>query len=633
MHTQMRDAVVAAATAAGRISDCAGFIAAAALGCVASGPVFADAPNTRNCDSGDSAPFCRGVRGDRAEGWAAQSRSEVIAQHGIVATSQPLAAQAGLRILAEGGNAIDAAVATAAVLNVVEPMMTGMGGDLFAIVYVAKERKLHALNASGMAPSGATIARLQSLGYNADPGHPGPGSGMPVYGILPVTVPGAVWGWQELLKRFGTRTFKDVLKPAIEYAENGFPVSERIASDWQLPDAVRAASGKIAPDPDSVRAWYVDGRPPLAGEVFRNPDLAHAFRLLQKHGRAVFYRGEIAKAIVAKSDAEGGTMTLEDLAAYRGEWAEPAVSRYHGFDVFELPPPSQDWAAQEMLNILEACVPRWAPGETLATLGPASPRYWHFLVEAKKLAYADLFAHNGDPNFVTVPLARLLSRDYAASLCGRVDPARASRTAPVGAPGGRGDTIVIAAADREGNMVSWVSSNYEHFGSGLTVPGYGFVLHNRGALFSLDPTSPNALAPRKRPFNTLSAGFVMRDGAPVMTLTLMGGDMQAQGHAQALVDVIDLGANVQAASDLARFHHFQVSNVLTLESPLYDLVGKALAAMGHDVRSVGGGEMGGFQSVMLNGPAAPANDSSAPAALRVYRAGSDHRKDGGAVGW
>ncbi len=319
-------------------------------------------------------PFCRGVRGDRAEGWHAQTRSEVIAENGIVATSQPLAAQAGLRILERGGNAIDAAVAAAAVLNVVEPMMTGMGGDLFAIVYSAKDRKLHALNASGMAPTGATIARLHALGYDFDPTNPGPGSGMPTYGILPVTVPGAVWGWQELLTRYGTRSLREVLQPAVDYAENGFPVSERIASDWNLPDAVRSATGDPAPDPDSVRAWYVDGRPPVAGEIFRNPDLARTFRLLQKSGAAAFYQGEIARAIVAKSDAQGGTMTLEDLAAYRGTWSDPTASRYHGYDIYELPPPSQDWAAQEMLSILEACVPRWAPGETLATLGPTSAR-------------------------------------------------------------------------------------------------------------------------------------------------------------------------------------------------------------------------------------------------------------------
>ena len=598
------------------------------MAAILGGIAHADAPPSLPCKGASTAPFCRGVRGDRAEGWMAQTRSEVIAEHGLVATSQPLAAQAGLRILAQGGNAIDAAVATAAVLNVVEPMMTGMGGDLFAIVYVAKEHKLHALNASGMAPSGATIARMHALGYDADPKNRGPGSGMPVFGILPVTVPGAVWGWQELLRRFGTRTFREVLKPAIDYAENGFPVSERIASDWELPQAVKSASGAMVPDPESVRVWYIDGRPPVTGEIFRNPDLARSFRLLQKQGRAAFYRGEIARAIVAKSTAEGGSMTLEDLAAYHGEWAEPAASRYHGYDVFELPPPSQDWAAQEMLGILEACVPKWAPGETLATLGPASPRYWHFLVEAKKLAYGDLFAYNGDPNFVTVPLAKLLSPAYAASLCRRVDPTHAAATAPGGLLGGRGDTIVLAVADRAGNMVSWVSSNYEHFGSGLTVPGYGFILHDRGALFSLDPQSPNAIAPHKRPFNTLSAGFVMHDGAPFMTVTLMGGDMQAQGHAQALVNVIDLGANLQAASDLARFHHFQVSNVLTLESPLYALVGSALASMGHDVQTTDGNSMGGFQSVMLE----PSSGRGVPA-RRIYRAGSDHRKDGAAVGW
>ena len=594
----------------------------AAIGALLAPAVTRGAP-AASCGTTGGAPFCAAVRGDRAEGWKAQTRSEVLAQHGIVATSQPLAAQAGLRVLMRGGNAIDAAVATAAVLNVVEPMMTGMGGDLFAIVYIAKDRKLYALNASGMAPSGATIAHLNALGYVRDPSNPGPGSGMPVYGILPVTVPGAVWGWEELLRRFGTLSFKEVLQPAIDYAESGFPVSERIASDWRLP-AVPGIAGHDAPDPDSVRTWYVDGQPPVVGQLFRNPDLAHSLRLLQRQGRAAFYRGEIARAIVEKSNRLGGTMTLADLAAYRGVWSAPAVSRYRGFEVFELPPPSQDWATLEMLNILEACVPTWAPGATLATLGPRSPEFWHFMVEAKKLAYADLFTYNADPDFATVPLERLLSPAYAASLCGRVDPTRAAAGAH-GAGRDRGDTIVLAVADRDGNMVSWVSSNYEHFGSGLTVPGYGFLLHDRGALFSLDPASPNAIAPHKRPYNTLSAGFVMRDGAPFMTVTLMGGDMQAQGHAQALVNVIDLGANVQAATDMARFHHFQVENVLALETPLYDLVGKALAAMGHDVRAVDGSEMGGFQSIMV--------DPGRSAGLRVYRAGSDHRKDGGAVGW
>ena len=582
------------------------------------------------CDTATPAPFCQAVRGDRSEGWRLQSRSEVFAQHGMVTTSQPLAAQAGLQVLMRGGNAIDAAVATAAVLNVVEPMSTGVGGDFFAIVYIAKEKKLYALNASGMAPSGATIERLHSLGHDYDPKNYGPGSGMPVYGILPVTVPGAVWGWQDILRRFGTLSFKELLEPAIHYARDGVPISERIASDWLLPD-LPATPGKAAgPDPDSVRAWYVAGKPPAAGTLFRNPDLAHTLEVLQEHGAEAFYQGEIARGIVAKSTALGGTMTLADLAAYRGEWREPATTRYHGYDVFELPPPSQDWATLEMLNILQTCVPRWAPGQSLATLGPRSPLYWHLLVEAKKLAYADLYRYNADPNHSAVPLERLLSPAYSASQCARVDPAHASQPDRTGAASGKGDTIVLATADREGNMVSWVSSNYEDFGSGITVPGYGFILHNRGALFSLDPNSPNALAPHKRPYNTLSAGFVMHDGAPFMTITLMGGDMQAQGHAQALINVIDLGANLQAASDMARFRHEQVPNILTLESSLYDLVGGALTKLGHTVQSVDGADVGGFQSIMVQPPAAgdPAADAS-----RVYRAGSDHRKDGAAVGW
>ncbi|MGA8705745.1 MAG: gamma-glutamyltransferase family protein [Steroidobacteraceae bacterium] len=594
-------------------------------------PVLAAAapPVPTACDLPSPLPYCSAVRGDRSEGWHAQTRSEVMAQHGMVAASQPLAAQAGLEILKSGGNAIDAAVATAAVLNVVEPMMTGVGGDLFAIVYIAKEHRLYALNASGMAPSGATIEHFRQLGFVADSKNPGPGSGMPEFGILPVTVPGAVWGWDALLKRFGTRNFKQVLEPAKRYARDGFPVSERIASDWLLPEAVKGGDGAMAPDPDSVRAWYVDGEPPAAGTLFRNPDLAHTFELLQQRGAAAFYRGPVARAIVAKSTALGGTMTLEDLASYRGEWGQPAMTHYHGYEVYELPPPSQDWATLLMLNVLEACVPKWSPGQTLATEGPLSPAYWHALIEAKKLAYADLFRFNGDPDFITVPLGRLLSKDYAASLCSRVDPRKATNIGAPGAGYSDGDTVVLATADAQGNMVSWVSSNYEEFGSGLTVPGYGFILHDRGALFSLDPSSPNAIAPHKRPYNTLSAGFVMRNGAPYMTITLMGGDMQAQGHAEALINMFDLGANVQAASDMARFRHLQVSNALLLESPLYERVGAALSAMGHDVHSVDGATMGGLQAIVVEPAAAGANGS----ATRVYRGGSDHRKDGEAVGW
>jgi gamma-glutamyltranspeptidase/glutathione hydrolase len=589
---------------------------AAAAGVAVRGP---SSPALTSCAATPAPPFCAAVRGDRAEGWLAQSRSEVMARRGMVVTSQPLASQAGLRILQQGGNAIDAAVAAAAVLNVVEPMMVGIGGDLFAIVYAAKEHKLFVLNASGMAPSGATLAHLNELGYQVDRATWGPSSGMPQGGILPVTVPGTVWGWDAVQRRFGKLTFKEVLAPAIEYADAGFPVSERIAADWILPKALPLRGCCTDLDRDSVKTWYVGGKPPTAGQVFRNPDLARTLRLLQQHGAQAFYTGDIASAIVAKSQALGGTMTLDDLSAYKGDWVEPVVTRHQGVDVVELPPPSQAWAANESLSILDACLPKWAPGQTLASLGPANPKYWHLLIEAKKLAYADLYRYNADPHFATVPIEKLMSAPYAASLCGRVNPNRASSTGPRGRGDGNGDTIVLSAGDSDGNMVSWVNSNFSEFGSGITVPGYGFILHNRGGLFTLDPTSPNAIAPHKRPYNTLSAGFVMKDNQPLMTVTLMGGDMQAQGHEQILVDVLDLGANLQAAADMARFRHKQVSNELLLESPLFRLVGRQLAAMGHDVRSGNGHDVGGVQWMLLQGG--------------TYRAGSDFRKDGQAAGW
>jgi gamma-glutamyltranspeptidase/glutathione hydrolase len=580
---------------------------------------LAQAPKLLTCESTPQPAFCSAVRGVRSEGWPAQSRSEVMAQHGMVVASQPLAAQAGLQILKVGGNAIDAAVATAAMLNVTEPMMVGIGGDLFAIVYIAKERKVYVLNASGMAPTGATVERFNKLGYAWNSKNWGPGSGMPAGGILSVTVPGAVWGWQAVLKRFGKLTFKEVLEPAVEYAQDGFPVSERIAHDWRLPNAVPLQACCTSQDPDSIKTWYVNGGQPEPGQIFKNPELARTLRLLQSKGGDAFYKGEIAHAIVAKSQALGGSMTLEDLANYKGEWVEPARTVYHGYDILELPPPAQAWATEEILNILGACVPQWTTGQSLASLGPKNPEYWHLLIEAKKLAYADLYRFNADPNFATVPLRKLLSQEYAASLCGKVDPQHASIPGPPANSSMPGDTIVLSTADAEGNMVSWVNSNFSAFGSGLTVPGYGFILHNRGALFTLDPKSPNVIEPHKRPFNTLSAGFVMHNNQPLMTVTLMGGDMQAQGHAQLLIDILDLGANLQAGADMARFRHSQISNTLSLETPLYDLVGARLAAMGHSVKSVSGEEMGGVQILMY--------------ADGYYRSGSDFRKDGEAVGW
>jgi gamma-glutamyltranspeptidase/glutathione hydrolase len=593
-----------------------------------------DAPVLSVCGTRPAPAACTAVRGERAEGWSAQGRSELVAPHGVVATSQPLAAQAGLRIMMNGGNAIDAAVATAAVLNLVEPESTGLAGDMFAIIYVAREKRLYAINASGTAPTGATLQHLNSLGYRVNPANWGPGSGMPNRGILTVTVPGAAWGWEEVLRRFGTESLGQVLQPAIDYAEMGFPVSERIASSWRIPNALPLRNCCTQPDPDSIATFTIDGAAPVAGQIFKNPELAKTFRLLAQHGRAAFYEGDIARAIIAKSTALGGTMTMADLAGYKGEWVELTKTNYHGYDLFELPPPSQDWAVNEMLNILEACMPRWMPGETLSSLGPRNPKYWHFVVEAKKLAYRDLYTFNADPNFVKVPIERLLSKEYAQSLCGGVDPDRASSTAPRAAAAlSDGDTIVLSSADPEGNMVSWINSNFSGFGSGITVPGYGFVLHNRGALFSLAPSSPNVIEPHKRPFNTLSAAFVMKQNEPLMTLLLKGGDMQAQGHAQAFLNVIDLGANLQAAGEMARFRHVQVANRLDLETELYNLVGSQLSRMGHNVSAVNGAQMGGYQAIMfVPGPKALTADEKQSRG-GYYRAGSDHREDGQAVGW
>ena len=558
------------------------------------------------------------VRGDRASGWLPQTRSEVVARNGLVATSQPLAAQAGLQILEQGGNAFDAAVATAAVLNVVEPVSAGVGGDVFVIAWVAKDKKLIALNASGRAPSGATPQHLAERGYKEH---------MPPQAIESVTVPGAVDGWDMLLRRAGTMTFKETLAPAAALAEQGFGVTERIHDDWLYGETV------LANDPDSVKTYLVNGRAPATYALFRNPDLARTFRLLQTQGRAAFYTGEIAKAIVAKSRALGGTMTPADLANAHGTWETPLSTNYHGYDVYEMPPSTQGFAVLEMLNILEVCAPQL--GVNLAALGPRSAAYWHFLVEAKKLAYTDLYAFNADPAFANVPVARLTSKAYAAELCSGIDPGKASTPEPKGDP--VGGTVYLTVADRWGNMVSFIYSIYDGFGAGITVPGYGFVLNDRGALFSLDAKSPNIIAPHKRPFHTLLPGFLMKTGQPVMAFGLMGGSQQAQGHAQVLVDMIDLGANPQAASDAARFAHGQATNELDLESNLYDLVGGPLKALGHQVKSANGDDMGGFQAIWfqpfpVQGAASGPRSADEPIA-GVFRGASDHRKDGEAVGW
>jgi gamma-glutamyltranspeptidase/glutathione hydrolase len=539
----------------------------------------------------------------------------VLARNGVVATSQPLAAQAGLQILKQGGNAFDAAVATAAVLNLVEPESAGVGGDVFVLAWVAKEHRLIALNASGRAPTGATPEHLAQRGFK---------TAMPQHGVDSATVPGAVDGWDVLLKRAGTLTFKEALEPAAVLAEQGFGITERIRNDWIYGAEV------LANDPDSMKTYLVDGKPPQTYAIFRNPDLARTFRTLQSQGRDAFYKGEIARAIVTKMKALGGTMTMEDLAATRATWEIPITTSYHGFDIYEMPPSTQGFAVLEMMNILEVCAPKL--GIDLAKLGPRSPLYWHLLIEAKKLAYTDLYEYDGDPGFSAVPVARLISKAHAAELCAHIDPNHAAAPEPKGDP--VGGTVYLAVADRWGNMVSFIYSVYDSFGSGVTVPGYGFVMNDRGAMFSLDPKSPNLIAPGKRPFHTLLPGFVMKNGQPVMAFGLMGGNQQAQGHAQVLVDMIDLGLNPQAASDAARFTHAQATNKLRLEANLFDLVGSRLRELGHDVASDNGEDMGGYQAIWFTPSPQPATTPAATAPVQgLYRAASDHRKDGAAVGW
>ena len=559
--------------------------------------------------------------GSRAQGWLDQGRSEVIARHGMVATSDPLAAEAGLEILRQGGNAIDAAVATGAVLDVTSQNDTGIGGDLFAIVYSAKDKKLYALNSGGWAPTGWTPQFFTDTLKQTR---------VPNNGVNSATVPGAIAGYDALLSRFGTMKFKETFERAARVAEEGWGQAER--RHFDLVNTARA----LLDDPDSRRTFLIDDRVPSLYSIIRNPALAKALRLLQRDGRDAFYRGDIAAAIVEKVEKNGGVMTRRDLAEFESEWVEPISTTYHGYDVFELPPPGQGFAALEMLNILDVCVPKL--GFDLGKLGPANPMYWHLMVEAKKLAYADLLAHNADPKFSRVPLDRLLSKEYAASLCRKINPEAASK---IGAPEvPDGGTIYLTTADRWGNMVSLIHSVYSEYGSGATVGGYGFVLQNRGVGFSLDPRSPNIVAPRKRPFHTIIAGFVMKDGRPLMTFGNMGGTVQPETHAQHMVNLIDHGMNVQMTTDAARFSHSQAANVVRLEANLFELVGAALRAKGHEVSAVTGSAVGGYQGILFT------RDPSLPEPTfdrrsitddlpvnGVYRAGSDHRKDGQAAGW
>ena len=589
---------------------------------VASG--MAQSQNPFGIPSGDNpspGASIEAVPGSRAQGWLGQGRSEVLARHGIVATSDPLAAQAGLDIMRQGGNAIDAAVAAGAVLDVTSQNDTGIGGDLFALIWSAKDKKLYALNSAGWAPAGWTPEFFTGkLRVTSVPGR----------GVNATTVPGAISGYDAMLKRFGTLTFKETLERAARLADEGWGQAERRHFDLVNTAPV------LLDDTDSRRTFLVGDRVPSLYSIIRNPTLARALRLLQSEGRDAFYKGDIAEAIVEKVQGEGGVMTREDLAEFESEWVEPISTNYHGYDVFELPPPGQGFAALEMLNILEVCVPKL--GFSLAKLGHTDPMYWHLIIEAKKLAYADLLAHNADPKFSTVPVSRLLSKEYAATLCSRINPNTAAKVSVPPTPDG--GTIYLTTADRWGNMVSLIHSIYSEYGSGATVGTYGFVLQNRGVGFSLDPRSPNVVAPRKRPFHTIIAGFLMKDGQPLMTFGNMGGTVQPETHAQHMVNLIDLGMNVQMTTDAARLTHSQSADVVGAEVNLFELVGTGLRAKGHDVRPVSGAAVGGYQGILFTRDATlpePVIDRRSIDEDRpvngVYRAGSDHRKDGHAVGW
>lgn len=483
------------------------------------------------------------------------ARSMVVSRYGIVATTHVQASQAGAEILRRGGSAVDAAIAANAVLGVTEPMMNGIGGDLFAIYWDAKTGKLYGLNSSGWAPQGLTLAHMKSRDVTK----------MPLRGIDAVTVPGAVAGWSALQGRFGKLPWKDLFQSAVFYADKGYPVPELIHEFWsEAPEA-------FANDAEGRRVYLPNGHTPAIGEIFRNPDLGRALRLIAQSGADAYYKGEIAQAILATSQAHGGTMAAADLAEFKPEWVEPISTTYRDWTIYELPPNGQGMAALEMLNIMET-----APA---SPEGPLSVEELHKKIEAMKLAYADLERYNADPRFAKVPVKGLLSKEYAQERAKQIDPNRANCNVAYGTP--RSDTTYLTAVDREGNIVSLIQSNYEGFGSGITVRGMGFVLQDRGALFSLDPNSPNVLAPRKRPFHTIIPAFMQR-GDQHIGFGIMGGANQPLAHAQFVSNIADYGMNVQQALEAARFtvHPERGCNIF-IESRVTPEVRDKLSAMGH----------------------------------------------------
>jgi gamma-glutamyltranspeptidase/glutathione hydrolase len=527
-----------------------------------------------------------------------QGRSVVMSSRGIAASEHPLASQAGASILARGGHAVDAAIAVNAAMGVMAPMMNGIGGDLFAIVYDAASNQIHGINGSGCAPGGLTIDRLRAGGMTS----------MPQTGIHSVTIPGAVAAWGMLSERFGRLPFSETLAPAIELAANGFPVSEITSAEWA------SSEPHVRSDAEATRIYLPQGRPPRAGQVFRNPDLAATYRALAADGRDAFYRGEIARRIVSCSAKHSGALTAADLAAYDAEWVTPLSTTYRAWQVYELPPNGQGIAALMMLNLLEP--------SPIGSYGHNSVEALHAIIEAKKLAYADLATHVADPAFSAVPIGAMLSKTYAAQRAREIDPSRANpEVSPGTLPPKGSDTTYLSVVDRKGNVVSLIQSNFANFGSGLVPDGAGFVLQSRGGLFNLDPTHPNALAPRKRPLHTIIPGFMTR-GDLRCAFGIMGGWNQAQAHVQFISNVVDHGMNIQAALEAPRVTKITFTGCdVMMESRVPESVRAGLMNKGHeiDVQGPFSSMVGGGQSVMRD------------VATGVNYGASDPRKDGAAI--
>jgi gamma-glutamyltranspeptidase/glutathione hydrolase len=519
-------------------------------------------------------------------------RSTVYAPRGAVGTSQPLATGAALQVLERGGNAVDAAIAAAAVLNVTEPYMTGIGGDMFAILWSSEEQRLVGIDGSGRSGSGADPDALAAAGETR----------VPYRGPRSITVPGALSGWQALLDRYGSMTLADVLAPAIRIAEDGFPVTPIIARDWaNTTDVLRGDEGAAA-------TFLIDGRAPAAGEWFRNPDLARTFRRIAQGGAAELYGGSLGRELVDRLSSMGGWLTLDDLRAQEVRWVDPISVDYKGYALWELPPAGQGVAALEMLKMLE--------GIDLKSMGHNSASYLHTLIEAKKLAYADLEAYVADPDYMEVTIESLLDPGYVRSRAALIDPQRAASRAEPGRLATESETIYLTVADERGNMVSFICSIYEYFGSGVVVPGTGFALQNRGAGFTLDQGHPNRLAPRKLPLHTIIPAFVTREGRPWLSFGVMGGSMQPQGHVQVLLNLIEFGMDLQEAVDAPRFRHLSGTTVSIEDLP--EEVAVELRARGHTLRDPAAVAFGGAQAVMR--------------LSRGWAAASDPRKDGMAAG-